>query len=181
VKHTKILMAIVMLGALALFLLAGSAFAGQAVVTWTNPTTRTDGSALTSAQIGSTEVEYGTCSGTAFGTVTGTSATTGAGTSLTISNLAPGTYCFRVFAIEAGGGTSGPSNIPTKTITIAPPVPLIITISSNGYVLKQWSDGRKVFSLAGSGSVPLGIACEPLPGLTGYGLADGKVAICGPG
>ena len=91
------------------------------------------------------------------------------------------TYCAHVVAIEAGGGTSAYSNIGTKTIVIAPPAAPVITISSTGFVLRQWSDGRKVFSLVASGSVPLGIACEPLPGVTGYGLAAGKVAICGPG
>jgi hypothetical protein len=174
IKYEKWLMALIMLAAVALFLIAGKAFAGTATVSFTAPTLRTDGSPITGAL--TYRYEVGTCPSLA--TINHTM--TQAATSYTVT-LPPGTYCFRVFAIEAGGGTSGPSNIPTKTITIAPPVPLIITISSNGYVLKQWSDGRKVFSLAGSGSVPLGIACEPLPGLTGYGLADGKVAICGPG
>jgi hypothetical protein len=163
-----------MLALLALLVLAGSAFAGTATVSLTPPTLRTDGSTITGAL--SYRYDIGTCPSVA--TVTQTQTT--AATSYTFT-LPPGTYCAHVVAIEAGGGTSAYSNIGTKTIVIAPPAAPVITISSTGFVLRQWSDGRKVFSLVASGSVPLGIACEPLPGVTGYGLAAGKVAICGPG
>lgn len=178
-KYEKWLMAIVMLVALALFLLAGSAFAGQAVVTWTNPTARTDGSALTAAQIGSTEVEYGTCSGTAFGTATGTSAVTGAGTALTILNLAPGTYCFRARTHDTGNNLSAWSNIASKVVPLAlPNPPTIVTVSTYAYEFRQRVLGG--FKLVRVADVPMGIPCAEIPGLagSGFGLADGKVAIC---
>jgi hypothetical protein len=181
VKYEKILMALIMLGAVALFLLAGSAFAGQAVVTWTNPTTRTDGSALTSAQIGSTEVEYGTCSGTAFGTVTGTSATTGAGTSLTISNLAPGTYCFRARTHDTANNVSDWSSIASKVVPVAPPnPPVIVTVATTAYEFRMYSGGSLRLVRA-TGVLPLGVECAPIPGLTGYGIVGDRVGKCGPG
>lgn len=178
-KYEKWLMALIMLGALALLLLAGSVFAqtvptGTATVSYDAVTKRTDGSTITGAV--TYRISVGSCP--ALATVSHSQTTSGLSHTFT---LPAGTYCFNVTASEAGGNTSAPSNAPTKTITIAPPMPPVITISSTGFVLRQWSDGRKVFSLVASGSVPLGIACEPLPGVTGYGLAAGKVAICGPG
>jgi hypothetical protein len=181
-KYQKWLMALIMLGALALFLLAGNAFAGQAVVTWTNPTARTDGSALTAAQIGSTEVEYGTCSGTAFGTATGTSAVTGAGTALTILNLAPGTYCFRARTHDTSNNLSAWSNIASKVVPMAPRnPPVLVTVSTYAYEFRPRTFGG--FKLVRVADVQMGAPCSEIPGLTGagFGIADGKVAICGPG
>lgn len=181
-KYQKLLMALILLGALALLLLAGSAFAGQAVVTWTNPTARTDGSALTAAQIGSTEVEYGTCSGTAFGTVTGTQAVTGAATTLTVLNLAAGTYCFRARTHDTANNLSAWSNIASKVVPVAPPnPPVIVTVSTYAYEFRPRLLGG--FKLVRVADVQMGVPCAEIPGLTGsgFGIADGKVAICGPG
>lgn len=172
-RYEKWLMAIVMIVAAALFLIAGSAFAGTATVSLTPPTLRTDGSTITGAL--TYRYDIGNCPSVA--TVTQTQTT--AATSYTFT-LPPGTYCAHVAAIEAGGGTSGVSNIGTKTIVIAPPVAPIITISSAGYLMRNQSDGS--FRLARSGVVPVGAACTPIPGnLPWLGIADGKVAICGPG
>ena len=179
-KYQKLLMALILLGALALFLLAGSAFAGQAVVTWTNPTTRTDGSALTAAQIGGTRVEWGTCSGSAFGTAQGNQSTTGAATSTIISDLSPGTYCFRAASIDVAGLQSGWSNIASKVVPVAPPnPPVIVTVATTAYVFKVTQRG--LLKLVKSGTVPLGVACTPLPGLPTFGLVGDKIGICGVG
>jgi hypothetical protein len=181
VNDRKIMNTFIMLAMVAVcLLLAKSAIAGQAVVTWTNPTTRTDGSAFPLSAIGSTQVEYGTCSGTAFGTVAGNQSATGGATTLTITNLAAGTWCFRARSVDTSGLQSGWSAIASKVVPVAPPnPPTIVTVATTAYVLKQWADGRKVFSLVQSGSVPLGIECDLLPGLPGFGIADGKVAVCG--
>jgi hypothetical protein len=53
----------------ALLLFGGVAQAATFTVTWRNPTTNTDGSALT--DLSSIELEWGTCAGSAFGTRTG--------------------------------------------------------------------------------------------------------------
>ena len=184
-KYQKWLMTLIMLGALALLLMAGSVFShtvptGTAIVTYTAVTQRTDNTTITGAV--TYTISVGSCPSLA--TVAYTQTISG----LTHTfNLPAGTYCFNVVAREAGGNPSGPSNTPTKTIVIAPPKPPVVTISSNGYVWKQWADGRKVFSLVASGSVPVGVACDLLPVVpaagvtTVYGMAAGKVAECGPG
>jgi hypothetical protein len=168
------------IGALLLFFFVGGAFAGEATVTWTNPTTRTDGSALLSSQIGSTRVEWGTCSGSAFGTAQGNQSTTGAATSATINNLAPGTYCFRAATIDTAGLQSGWSNIASKVVPVAPPTPpVIVTVATTAYVFKLgW---RGAVRLVQSGTVPLGVACQPLPGLPTFGLVGDRIGICGAG
>jgi hypothetical protein len=55
-----------------LLLIVGTkAFAGTATVTWTNPTTYTDGTAIATGDISQTRIEYGSCNGAAFGTKAG--------------------------------------------------------------------------------------------------------------
>jgi hypothetical protein len=176
IKYEKWLMAIIMLAAVALFLIAGSAFAGQAVVTWTNPTARTDGSPLTN--LAGTEVEFGTCSGTAFGTVIGAQAVTGTATTLTITGLTAGTYCFRAQSVDANNLHSAWSAVASKVVPVAPPnPPTIVTISTIAFQLRQVKPG--VFALVRSGSVIKGESCDLLPGLGQFGVSQGKVAICG--
>lgn len=169
-------------GLMALFLLAGSALAGEAVVTWTNPTTRTNGAALPSTEIGSTQVEWGTCSGTAFGTTSGTQSATGAATTLTITNLAAGTYCFRARTVDTLNGYSLWSSIASKVVPLAPPnPPTIVTVSTYAYEFRPRTFGG--FKLVRVADVKKGVPCSEIPGLTGsgFGIAEGKVAICGEG
>lgn len=150
------------------------------MVTWTNPTTRTDGSALTAAQIGSTEVEYGTCSGTAFGTPTGAQSVTGAATTLTVTNLAAGTWCFRARTVDTGSNHSAWSAVVSKVVPVAPPSPpTLVTIATYAYEFRPRLIGG--FRLVRVADVPMGIPCAQIPGLTEFslGIADGKVAVCG--
>lgn len=118
---------------LALFLAAGaallstdSALAASAAVSWTLPTQYEDGSTLAGADIASTTVEYGTCSGTAFGTKAGQVVATGGASSATVNNLAPGTWCFRAFVTTVaakGAVSSGFSNVASKTVPFPAPKP----------------------------------------------------------
>ncbi len=165
---------------LLVFFLLSSAIAGEATVSWTNPTTRTDGTALPSSQIGSTRVEWGTCSGSAFGSALGNQSATGTATSTIINNLAPGTYCFRAATVDAAGLQSGWSNIASKVVPVAPPSPpVIVTVATTAYVFKVTQRG--LLKLVKSGTVPLGVACTPLPGLPTFGLVGDKIGICGVG
>lgn len=171
---------IMLLLAILLFFFVGGAFAGEAVVSWTNPTTRTDGSALTA--IGSTKVEWGTCSGSAFGTTQGSQSTTGAATTITITGLPAGSVCFRAATVDTAGLQSGWSNIASKVVPVAPPnPPVIVTVSVYAYEFRPRTLGG--FKLVRVADVPMGVPCSEIPGLTasGFGIADGKVAICGPG
>jgi hypothetical protein len=74
-KYQKWLMALIMLGALALFLIAGSAFAGTATVSLTPPTLRTDGSTITGAL--TYRYDIGTCPSVSTVTATQTTAACG--------------------------------------------------------------------------------------------------------
>lgn len=173
-KYEKWLMALIMLGAVALFLMAGSAFAGQAVVTWTNPTTRTDGSTFPSSQIGSTEVEYGLCSGGTLVTTTGAQAVTGAATTLTILSLPAGTWCFRARTVDTGNVHSGWSAVVSKVVPVAPPnPPVIVTVSTIAYEMQV---RRGQLRLVRS-RVPLGVECEPTK-IAGLGMVGDKIAFC---
>jgi hypothetical protein len=176
-KHTKILMAIAMLGALILLLLAGGVFAqtvptGPMTISLTAPTKRTDGSNITGAL--TYKYEWGSCP---ISTPLGSYTT--AATSHTVQ-LPAGTYCARASAIEAGGGTSQPALAPNnKSIIIAPPNPPIVTLSSAGYSLILGQNGW--MHLVRNGSVTRGAECDLIPSeIEWMGLAEGKIAICGP-
>lgn len=85
---------------------------GSATLSWTAPTTNTDGSALTN--LTGFVISYGT-SATALTqqvSVSGASAT-----SYTVTGLASGTWYFSVAAVASDGTQSVPSNPVTDTIT----------------------------------------------------------------
>jgi hypothetical protein len=107
-------------------LLALVSFAGQAaVVTWTNPTSYTDGTVLASADIASTTIEWATTS--AFVSVAGSQVVAGAATSATVPDPAAGvSRCYRAKTTTTaakGGLTSGPSNVSCKTGSYSAPNP----------------------------------------------------------
>ena len=109
------------------FIACGSVSAAIVTLTWFNPTTKTDGTALLAAQITGTRIEYGTCSGSAFGVKAGEVITTGAVVTATVDRPA-GTHCFRAYARIAGAVPnstieSAPSNVAQKVILEAPPNP----------------------------------------------------------
>jgi hypothetical protein len=107
-------------------LTAAPLWAGQATVSWTNPTTYADGSALVAADLASTTVEYGTCNGSAFAIKAGQVIANGAATSAVIVNLTPGTWCFRAASTviaAKGGGTSTFSNVASKSVAFPNPSP----------------------------------------------------------
>lgn len=125
---------------LAVVILAGCASlhsppanAGTLVLTWTNPTTNTDGSAIQTAQgqpeaLQTWRIEVGTCgAGGAFGTKTAEFTRTRAvgGQPLTgaTMNTAPGQSCARVFVANTAGGESDASNVVAKVIAPAVPSP----------------------------------------------------------
>lgn len=88
------------------------AVTGSATLSWTAPTTNTDGSALT--DLAGFVINYGT-SATALTqqvSVSGASAT-----SYTVTGLAAGTWYFAVAAVASDGTQSVPSNPVTDTIT----------------------------------------------------------------
>ena len=157
IKYEKWLMALIMLAALALFLLAGKAFADTNTVTWTNPTQRTNGTALNATDIAGSTIEWGTCSGNVFGTTRGTGTTSaGTTTNFVTPDLAPGIWCHRVKTRLLSGAESAWSNVVAKTIVESPPnAPTIVTVTTTAYELRGVWTKRMV----AVGTVELGTAC----------------------
>lgn len=129
---------------LAPLLLAGCAVfhsppadAGTLTVTWTNPTTNTDGSAIPAAQgqpeaLQAWRIEYGTCAaGGSFGTKAGEftrqRATGGAELTTVTQNIPPGNLCVRVFVANSAGAESDASNVAAKVVDPAKPRPPVQT------------------------------------------------------
>ena len=111
---------------LILLLASSAAMAGQAVATWTTPTTYTDMSALPASQIASYNVYYGTTSGGPYTNVVNIS---GANNSTTIANLAVGTWYFVATVVSTNGLESAYSNQASKVIlSSAKPSAVTITV-----------------------------------------------------
>ena len=84
---------------------------GAATLTWTPPTTNTDGSTLT------TLAGYRVAYGASAATLTQTIQLGNAGmSSYVVENLAPGTYYFALRAYTTGGAESANSNVVTKIV-----------------------------------------------------------------
>ena len=84
---------------------------GGATLSWTPPTTNTDGTALTN--LAGYRIAYGTSSSALTSTIQ--VANPGL-SSYSLSNLAPGTYYFAVRAYTSSGTESSNSNVQVKTI-----------------------------------------------------------------
>jgi hypothetical protein len=181
VKHTKILMAIVMLGALALWLLAGNVFA--ATYSWIHPTTRVGGSPLPLNQISYTLAETGTCNGLEFGELMN-GAQIAAPASVFETEFSPGTWCARFFTVDIDGLKSGPSAVVSYIAQADPPNPpgVLHVIWGAAFVARVLPNGRVFFPYDDSKTARYGAPCLAIPGLTevyGFGLSEGVIAICG--
>jgi hypothetical protein len=100
------------LGPFSIDVVAANAGSGSALISWTPPTTATDGSTLGSNLAGY-EIFYGTSMRDLNEMVNVTNVGL---TSYTISGLTSGTWYFVVTAYTADGTESEPSNVVTKTI-----------------------------------------------------------------
>jgi hypothetical protein len=145
-----------------LALTASGALAADLTVTWTHPTAFADNSPLTLAQIASTRVEYGTCSGSAFGTASG-SVTVPAPAASGVVTVPPGTWCFRAFTrttAAAGGQESGPSNVAQRVIAFPPPNPPVLSVTIPvAYEINLTGSGLVKLG-RDVGSVPVGTSCS---------------------
>lgn len=127
-------------------------------VSWTNPTTNTDGSAIPATGVGSltgTRVEYGSCSGSVFGTKAGEVNAPAPATSTSITGLsAAQTYCFRSYAKNTYGSESAASNVASKALPAPTPNPPVL--SSTVTVAWDLKNG-KPFRVVGR--IALGTPC----------------------
>lgn len=161
---------------------------GSARVNWTIPTANTNGSALTN--LAAFRVYYGTSESAMSQTREINDITS---TAATISSLAPGTWFFKVRAVNASQVESTDSSIASKavasesaagtvniTINAAPPPPpttTLRTIATPVYDVIRGSAGRWVLGRV-VGTVPIGRACRTYY-LTGdyYGVLTGIVTL----
>lgn len=141
--------------AVALFLCVGMAYAGTATLSWTAPTKRTDGAALTGTV--TYKVYRGTSAAAVAASTTpiGTSATTG----YTDASAPSGTQFYAVTAVDAAGVESAKTNAVSVVIPVAPPeapTALSVTVQvadTNAYKQRFAVDS---YSLVAFGSVPVG-------------------------
>lgn len=128
----------VVLGILAAFVvvlglaIASVAHADDLIVSWTNPTHNTTGTAIPASGPGSltgTRLEWGSCSGTAFGTKAGEVTAPAGATSATIAGVAPAaTYCVRAFSRNTYGAESASSNVASKVVPVPVPNPPVLAV-----------------------------------------------------
>lgn len=141
---------------LLLCLLALPALAADVSVTWTQPATNTDGSAIPESgagSIASNRVEWGTCSGTAFGVKAGEKVVSPAATSTTVPNLGPQTWCFRAYATNTYGIESAASNAASRVVSPPTPNPPVVTTAT--IVRLYLRDNPSLVA----GTVALGVEC----------------------
>jgi hypothetical protein len=160
------------------FMVAPLVHAGQATVSWQNPTQYTDNTPLAPSDITRTRVEYGSCAGIAFGTKAGEVLTTGAANSITIPNLVAGTYCFRAYTTAKGqesvASIAGSGIVPQA----APKPPTLTTIDVTAYRVLMPANR---FAFERVGTVPLKTACSAAESIKGFYIVDrAKVRWDGP-
>ena len=153
-------------------LLPIAAIAGDATVSWTNPTQDTNGVTLPAGYLTGTRVEYGTCSGAAFGTKAGEKVAPAGAVSTVITGLTNGaTYCFRAFAL-AGSVESAASNIASKVIPPSVPnPPVLVSVVTTAWDLRDGKPNRVV------GTLPLGTPCGSKVWKGYYEVARANVAL----
>ncbi len=136
------------------------AVAATLTVSWTNPVTNTDGSAIPASGAGSltgTRAQYGTCSGTAFGTMIAEQVVAAPATSASWSSVGPGTYCARGFARNTYGAESVASNVASRVIPVPVPEPPVVTIATTAWEVRVKPGGIR---LVEAGTIALGTLCE---------------------
>lgn len=149
--------------ALILGMVTSLAWAGEATLTWTAPTLRTDGSAYTNPDgyrifywvDSQPEMVY--------------DVTDPAVTTQTLTNLGAGLWSFQMTAYDVDGVESSRTNIVTKEILNAPPEPpgnLQVQASDlTAYTVVKRTDR---FVMLPVGTVAAGTQCDPTQYVNGY-------------
>lgn len=143
-------------------MLAPSSTTGQVVsLSWSNPTTNTDGSALAITDITQIRLTYGPCGGNSpvyQASVTGQFVGLGGVTHADSPPLPAGTYCFLAYtsANEGGAVVEGPAtNVLQVSVGSAPPTGPVST-SPTVYMVVT---GANTYTTLPVGTAPLGTPC----------------------
>jgi hypothetical protein len=135
---------ILILGVLAMAYCVKSV-AGDAQITYTLPTQRTDGAPLSMSEIQHILIEAGTCSApNVFGLKEAEKLVPPPATGTTITTPGYGDKCYRAFTIDTNGKVSAPTNVVTKNFPVSPPNPPsnFAVIGSVAYELKMLGNGE---------------------------------------
>jgi hypothetical protein len=156
--------------------------ASAATITWTNPTTRVDGSPLPASQLDYTDIQWGTCNGLEFGDMLG-SIQAPAPASVFDQALPYGTVCTRLFAVDKDGLRSDSSHVFSYVRLTNPPEPpqVLRVIWGAAFKVHVMPNGRIFLPYDTGESARYGAPCLAIPGLTevyGFGLSEGVIAVC---
>lgn len=159
--------------AMLLMLCVTMAWAGTATLTWTNPTTRTDGSAVTVAK--NRVYRAPTCTSV----FTLLRETTSAATTYIDANVPAGTYCYAVSALDATGLESAYATV-AHTVLAAPPNPptglTVVSVVAGLNMSPAYrinADGTRGSAVLGF--VPAGTKCEGAPVYSYRGVTYARV------
>jgi ABC-type glycerol-3-phosphate transport system substrate-binding protein len=109
-----------------LYSCGGDASAAPVVdtITWTNPTTREDGTPLTN--LASVTVQWGSTPGGPYNVGTVSVLTPATSVTVTRAGTGIGTVCYVGMAVDAAGVSSAPSNESCKTVAARPSAPTVL-------------------------------------------------------
>lgn len=162
-----------LIAALAFLLLPFAALGGTVSLTWVNPTTRTDGTALT--DLTSLNV-YRSTSAAGLATATKYASLAAPAQAYTDPTATDGTtYFYAITAVDSKGGESSQSNVASKLVPNAPPSPptgLAVT-AVTAYQAVPGANGDLVVSAIGT--VPASTPCDPLHGVIVGGITYNEV------
>jgi len=164
-----------------LLLLPQLALATVVTVNWTPALKFTDGTTESASDIGSSTVQYGTCSTTtplSVATIAGTFMAQGGLNHAQSPDLPPGTYCFQVITNSLTQGSSDPSNAVKDVIAANPGAPALtstgnqlVTTGTAVYLATQVPDG---WAFTQVGTVPVGTPCDPTQGVNTMNVVPQK-------
>lgn len=126
-------------------LIATTAMAGDAVVSFTYPTARTDGAALPLSEIQHVLIEAGTCSApNVFGTKEAEIFVAPPVTVGTITTPGYGDKCYRAYTVDTDNRFSDPTGVISKNFPVQPPNPpgSFVFEGSTAYELKMLGNGE---------------------------------------
>jgi hypothetical protein len=120
------------------------AMAATIVVTWTQTTSRDDGTPLPASEVAGHKIEYGTCaSDGVWGTLEGEVFVASPALTVTIEAPGYGAKCVRGYTRDTAGIESVASNVAWKFYPTSPPNPPVIAVAgATAYELKMLGNGE---------------------------------------
>lgn len=160
---------VAMIGAAALLFSCRSE-AASGDLSWTNPTTYTDGTPIAAGAITSSDVAYGLCNAgkTAIAGTPTVVAVPGAATAKSVTGLTNGSWCFQV-RTNVGASASDYTAVVAKDVVLKPNPPSGLTVSvQTAFMAVRQNDAYVMLPV---GTVPGGTKCDSNNGVLSAGKA----------